>query len=236
MTDAAHDASHDASHDAAHHRGSHGEDAHGPQPGHPHSGVARALNAVSLAFGRGAVATCVTDLALLTPADHVVDVGCGPGTAARVASRQCRRVTGVDPDPTSLRLARVLDSLRRRRNVQIVEGSAEALPLPDAGATVVWAISSVHHWADPTAGLSEALRVLEPGGRVFLVEQLKDSGARGNRAHGLTVAEVKGVLDQAKAAGFTAVRRETHVAGRRTVAVVRGSRPGAAGRETSPEL
>ena len=184
---------------------------------------ARVLNAVSLVFGRGAMAKCVADVARLTPADRVVDIGCGPGTAVRVASRRCERATGVDPDPTSLRLARWLNTLSRRHNVQIVEGSAEALPLPDDSATVVWSITAVHHWTDRAAGLAEALRVLVPGGRVFLAERMSPPGARGHKRHGLTEAQLDNLEQDTTRAGFTAVRSELHATRRDTIAVVRGS-------------
>ena len=163
---------------------------------------------LSLVFGRGKTANRVADLARLTPADRVVDIGCGPGTAVRVASRRCEWATGVDPDPVLLRLGRWLASLLRRRNVSFVEGGAESLPLPDAGATVVWALSSVHHWSDRAAGLAEARRVLAPGGRIFLVERLTEPGARGHQRYGLTEVELDELEGDAIRAGFTAVRRE----------------------------
>ena len=176
-----------------------------------------------MVFGRGKAATCVADLARLTPADRVVDVGCGPGTAVRVASRRCEWATGVDPDPTMLRFGRWLAALLRRKNVSLVQGGAEALPLPDAAATVVWALSSVHHWSDRDAGLAEAKRVLVPGGRVFLVERLSPPGARGHARYGMTEPQLDALEADATRAGFLAVRREMHVAGRDTLAVVRGS-------------
>ena len=198
--------------------------AAGQTPDHPHVALARLLNAVSLVFGRGPMATCVADVAHLTPADRVVDIGCGPGTAVRVASRRCGSATGVDPDPTSRRLARWLNRLRRRHNVQIVEGSAEALPLPDDCATVVWSITAVHHWTDRAAGLAEALRVLVPGGRVFLVERMSPPNARGHKRHGLTGAQLDILEQDVTRAGFTAVRSELHTTRRDTIAVVRGSK------------
>ncbi len=199
--------------------------ADGQQPGHPHSLAGRVGNAVRLVFGRGPMATVVSDVARLTPADRVVDIGCGPGTAVRVASRRCEQATGVDPDATSLRLARWLTRLQHRRNVVIVEGSAEAIPLPDASATVVWSITAVHHWADRAAGLAEARRVLVPGGRAFLVERLSPPDARGHERFGLTEAQLDGLERDAVHAGFDAVRRELHTTRRDTVAVVRGSKP-----------
>jgi SAM-dependent methyltransferase len=213
-------------HDGRHHLGHrHHNGVGGTPPGDPPSSTARARNAVSLVFGRGAMADCVAGVARLTPADRVVDIGCGPGTAVRVASRCCELATGVDPDPISLRLARSLNWLRRRRNARIVEGNAEALPLPDASATVVWAITSVHHWADRAAGLAEARRVLAPGGRVFLVEHVTPPEAHGHRRYGMTEARLDALESDATRAGFIAVRREMHLARRDTLAVVRGSVP-----------
>ena len=194
-----------------------------PPSHHHHSKSRSALFAVSMVFGRGKAATCVADRARLTAADRVVDVGCGPGTAVRVASRRCEWATGVDPDPTMLRFGRWLAALLRRKNLSLVQGGAESLPLPDAAATVVWALSSVHHWSDRDAGLAEAKRVLVPGGRVFLVERLSPPGARGHARYGMTEPQLDALEADATRAGFLAVRREMHVAGRDTLAVVRGS-------------
>jgi ubiquinone/menaquinone biosynthesis C-methylase UbiE len=183
-----------------------------------------AVFATSMAFGRGKAATCVADVARLTPADRVVDIGCGPGTAVRVASRRCEWATGVDPDATMLRFGRWLAALLGRRNVTLVQAGAEAIPLPDASATVVWSLMSVHHWSDRTAGLAEAKRVLAPGGRVFLVERLSPPGARGRQKYGLTETQLDALEGDATRAGFMAVRREMHSSGRDNLAVIRGSK------------
>ena len=191
---------------------------------HPSSKLHAAVFAASMVFGRGKAATTVADLARLTPADRVVDIGCGPGTAVRVASRRCEWATGVDPDPTMLRFGRWLASLLRRRNMSLVEGPAEAIPLPDANATVVWSLSAVHHWSDRSAGLAEAKRVLAPGGRIFLVERLSSPGARGQQKYGMIDAQLDALESDATRAGFIAVRRDMHTAGRGSLAVVRGSK------------
>src|SRR5271165_3216634 len=140
-----------------------------------HSGPAHQAmeigTALSMTVGRGPVARAIAAAARLTAADRVVDVGCGPGTAVREAARAGASATGVDPSPVMLRLARLISSMRKATRVSWVEGSAERLPLPDGAATVVWAISSVHHWADTVRGLAEIHRVLGPGGRVLLAER-----------------------------------------------------------------
>jgi len=57
-----------------------------------------------LVMGRGN-ARLVVDLASVSDADRVVDIGCGPGGAARVADQRGATVVGVDPAPMMLRLA-----------------------------------------------------------------------------------------------------------------------------------
>ncbi len=163
-------------------------------------------------------------LAGLTRDDRVVDVGCGPGTAAREAARQAAAATGVDPDAASLALARWISARRRARNVTWLEGNAEDLPLPDDCATVVWALSSAHHWADHIAGFAEAHRVLAPGGRLLVAERMARSGARGHAGHGFTPAQAGQVAEEMADAGFADIRTQTTRAGRRTLIIIEARR------------
>ncbi|MGO8959489.1 MAG: class I SAM-dependent methyltransferase [Streptosporangiaceae bacterium] len=189
-------------------------------PRHRHNAAFDMVNALSMTVGRGSVARAVADLADLTAGDQVVDIGCGPGAASRVAASRCAHATGVDPSPAMLRLGRWLNALRVTRNVTLVHGSAESIPLADRSGTVVWALRSVHHWSDRAAGLAEAFRVLAPGGRLLLAERVVGPGAHG----GLTGDQADQLVTEVEAAGFTDVRRETLTAGRRALNVVRGSR------------
>ena len=152
----------------------------------PASRAYEIMTAVSMTLGRGPLARAAADAARLTPADRIIDIGCGPGTAVRLAARRADAATGIDPSPVMLRLARQITRFRRARHVSWAVGKAEKLPVPDSQATVAWAISSVHHWDDLSAGLSEARRALAPGGRLVLLERLARPGARGHAAHGLT--------------------------------------------------
>jgi ubiquinone/menaquinone biosynthesis C-methylase UbiE len=183
------------------------------------------LTCVSMVFGRGRAARSIADLCELTSEDRVVDVGCGPGAAVRLASPRCEQVTGVDPSSTMLRFGQWLNRLRGCSNVILLEGTAEALPLSDENATVVWALSSLHHWADRSAGIAEAHRVLRPGGRLLLAERLVEPGAHGHTAHGLTSDQADEVGVALTAAGFSGVHQRLRTAGHRTLIVVSGSRP-----------
>jgi ubiquinone/menaquinone biosynthesis C-methylase UbiE len=172
--------------------------------------------------GRGPAARAVADAVGLGSGDQVLDIGCGPGTAVREAARRGVTATGIDPSPLMLRLARQISFARRSRNVAWLRGRAEALPVPDHSMTLVWALSSAHHWDDRAAALGEISRVLAPGGRLLIAERLRDPAAHGHAAHGLTHDQAGRLASQLTVAGFTDVRVETGRSRRQTLLMVRG--------------
>ena len=199
-------------------------DAVNHHAGHPgFVGVTGLLAGLTMIVVGGAVARLAADLASVSDADRVVDVGCGPGTAVREAARRGARVTGVDPAPVMLRLARTLT--RNRLTITWAEGAAEDLREPDGSATIVWSLATVHHWRDVTAGLAEARRVLAPGGRLLAIERRVRPGATGLASHGWTDQQAESFAAQCRAAGFDSVHVEKHKPGRRAVSVVKAVRP-----------
>jgi ubiquinone/menaquinone biosynthesis C-methylase UbiE len=188
----------------------------------PFSGVSGLLAGLTMVWGRGGRANLAVDLTSVTGDDHVVDVGCGPGAFVREAQRRGARVTGVDPAATMLTLAKALT--RNNARVSWTEGSAESLPLPDASATVLWSIATIHHWSDVEQGLREAHRVLQPNGRLLAMERRVVPGATGHASHGWTMDQAEAFARLCEATGFENVRIETHLADRRTVVTVQADR------------
>ena len=180
------------------------------------TGLLGGLAGLTMILGRTEDAALAMKLTSAAVGDRVVDVGCGPGTAARFAAGRGARVTGVDPAGVMLRLARRLT--RGRTNVEFVEGSAESLPVPDASVDVVWTIASVHHWRDVEAGLTEVRRVLGPGGRFLAAERRIRPGATGLASHGWTDDQAAVFAGMCRDHGFDDVRTERH-----TVHLWRGS-------------
>lgn len=183
--------------------------------------------ALTMIAGRGAVARAIVGEARAGPDDRAVDIGCGPGVAVRVAAARGVPVTGVDPSPIALRLARALSRDTGAAPITWARGSAEHVPLADGAVTVAWSISSVHHWADQAAGCAEIHRVLAPGGRVVLAERLVNAGASGLAAHGSTTEQAEQLCRTLSSAGFIAVTSRTMRAGRRMRIVVSAERPAA---------
>ena len=177
---------------------------------------------IMVVMGR-AKARLAADVASVADADHVVDVGCGPGTAVRAAAGRGARVTGVDPAPVMLRLARTLT--RDQPSITWADGVAEDLPLQDGSATVVWSLATVHHWKDVTVGLAEVHRVLASGGRFLAIERQVRPGATGLASHGWTEHQAESFAAQCRTAGLQNVQIENQRTGRRAVWVVSGVRP-----------
>ncbi|MCV7399994.1 class I SAM-dependent methyltransferase [Mycobacterium fragae] len=176
------------------------------------TGLAAGL--VMLLTGR-ARARLPVEVASVSGADRVVDIGCGPGSSVRLAARRGAQVIGVDPAPVMLRLARTFT--RGHPAISWSHGAVEDLPVPDAWATVVWSVATVHHWRDVTAGLTEVRRVLGPGGKFLAIERVVRAGATGLASHGWTDGQAQSFADQCRAAGFDAVRIDRRAYGRRHV-------------------
>jgi SAM-dependent methyltransferase len=102
----------------------------------------------------------------------VLEVGCGPGhLSIRLARRHGLEVTGLDLDPAMIARARTnTDRAGNRggRRPSFLVGDVAALAFPDGSFDLVVSTLSMHHWADPTAGLAEIGRVLRPGARALI--------------------------------------------------------------------
>jgi SAM-dependent methyltransferase len=103
---------------------------------------------------------------------RVLEVGCGPGgLSIRLTRRHGLDVTGVDLDPAMIERARANADRAGDGDVRrpsFLVGDVASLAFPDGSFDLVVSTLSMHHWADPTAGLAEIGRVLRPGGRALV--------------------------------------------------------------------
>jgi ubiquinone/menaquinone biosynthesis C-methylase UbiE len=99
--------------------------------------------------------------AKVAPDNRLLDVACGPGYATAAAAARGARAKGVDFSPAMLAIART-----RHPDLEFAQGDAEALPYADAGFDCVVSNFGVHHFPNLVRALSEARRVLAPGGRI----------------------------------------------------------------------
>lgn len=181
------------------------------------SGLRGWLAALSMLRRRGGTVDLAIRLTDLSEGSRLVDVGCGPGVAARLAARSGAIVTGVDPAPVMLRVAGMAD---RSGAVSWRLGVAEALPLRDGSQDIAWALATVHHWPDLTGGLAEVRRVLVPGGHFVAVERRISPDATGHASHGWTTAQAEQFAEMCSSARFGEVGISTHETERGVVIAV----------------
>jgi ubiquinone/menaquinone biosynthesis C-methylase UbiE len=115
------------------------------------------------------LATDLIHLAALRPDERVVDVACGTGIVARLASQQvgsAGTVAGLDVNPGMLAGAR--SATPPGMPIEWHEASAEAMPFPDAAFDVVLCQMGLQFMRDKPAALREMRRVLARGGRLIL--------------------------------------------------------------------
>src|ERR1700736_394507 len=103
----------------------------------------------------------------------VIDLGCGTGRFSELlAAHFGVQVIGIDPSH------KMVDQARRKPatgSVVYRQGSAEALPLPDGCADLVFMSMVYHHLTDPAAVARECRRVLRPAGHVCIRNGTRES-------------------------------------------------------------
>ena len=112
-----------------------------------------------------------------SPGMAVLDIGCGPGQLAGALERRGAgvRYVGLDPDARMLSHA----SAHASGPGGWTLGLAQRLPFPDAVFDRVTATLMLHHLAGERklGALTEAWRVLRPGGRLYVTDWSRPRGA-----------------------------------------------------------
>ncbi len=108
--------------------------------------------------------------ALLEPSWVVGDLGCGTGQVARSLAPFVARVIGVDASDAMISAATA--RTRTQANIELRLGELEQLPLADGELDAALLFLVLHYVVDPARALSEACRVLKPGGRLVITDML----------------------------------------------------------------
>jgi ubiquinone/menaquinone biosynthesis C-methylase UbiE len=98
-----------------------------------------------------------------------LDIGCGEGKFTRGLTAIASSVRGVDVKEKAIAKAREA-AKAEGSPVEFLVASGESLPFPDASFDVVAFSNSLHHIPNPAAAIAEAVRVLAPGGSLYMME------------------------------------------------------------------
>jgi arsenite methyltransferase len=110
-----------------------------------------------------------TALASLNSGETVLDLGSGGGIDVLLSARRvgpAGKVYGLDMTDEMLALARENQKKAGVENAEFLKGEIEHIPLPDNSVDVIISNCVINLSADKDSVLSEAFRVLKPGGRL----------------------------------------------------------------------
>jgi SAM-dependent methyltransferase len=122
----------------------------------------------------------VLDRAGVAPGMRALEVGPGPGMytvalAERVASSgDGGRVTCLEVQPQMIEMLRERLRAAGVRNVEVVRGDGQRMPLPDGSFDLVFLVDVVGEVPDKPGFFGECARVLKPDGILAVTEQISD--------------------------------------------------------------
>jgi SAM-dependent methyltransferase len=105
------------------------------------------------------------------PHRDVVELGAGTGKFTELIVATGARIVAVEP------VAGMREALGRAcPSVEVVDGTAEQIPLPDANADAV-VVAQAFHWFAGDLALPEIHRVLRPGGALGMIWNVRDEAS-----------------------------------------------------------
>ncbi|MBA2344368.1 MAG: methyltransferase domain-containing protein [Rubrobacter sp.] len=114
----------------------------------------------------------MVELARLEGSERVLDVATGGGHTALAFAPHVKEVVASDLTPDMLAAAQTFIQSRGVENVRFELADAENMPFGDDSFDVVTCRIAAHHFPNPGNFVAEVARVLKPGGRFLLDDNI----------------------------------------------------------------
>ena len=156
----------------------------------------------SLYVSESAVEAAIERAAGPGPFDRVVDLGTGSGRMLTLLGKKARMSIGLDLSQSMLNIARSNVARAELDKVELRHGDIFATRLPAQSADLVVVHQVLHYLADPAAAVTEAARLVAPGGKLLIIdfaphemEQLREQHQ--HRRLGFTDEEIREWISEA---------------------------------------
>jgi ArsR family transcriptional regulator len=145
---------------------------------------------------------------LLMPPMVIADLGAGEGAFSLLLAQRAKKVIAVDTSAKMIEVAREQALRHGVKNVDYRLGDMEELPIRDAHVDLVFFSQSLHHALHPERAVSEASRILKPGGRIVILDLAKHRFEEARELYadewlGFSESELESMLLKA---GFTKIQ------------------------------
>jgi len=107
--------------------------------------------------------------------DTVADLGAGEGTLSQLIAQRAKKVIAVDNSEKMVEFGQKLATENKLPNLEYRLGDIEAVPIDDHSVDLAIFSQALHHAEQPAKALSEAHRILKPGGRLIVLDLLQHS-------------------------------------------------------------
>ncbi len=124
----------------------------------------------SLYVSESAVESAIDKAAGPGPFERVVDLGTGSGRMLTLLGKRAKMAVGLDLSQNMLNIARANVYKAGLDKVELRHGDIFATRLPSESADLVIVHQVLHYLTDPAAAVSEAARLVEPGGKLLIVD------------------------------------------------------------------
>ncbi|HXE12624.1 MAG TPA: metalloregulator ArsR/SmtB family transcription factor [Bryobacteraceae bacterium] len=135
----------------------------------------------------------------LLPPMVIADLGAGEGTLSVMLAQRAEKVIAVDNSQKMIEYTRSLAQRNGIDNVDCRLGDLEELPIADGEVSIALMHQSLHHALHPAKAVAESWRILQPGGRLVIMDLMKHHFEQARELYadvwlGFTQAELQDLL------------------------------------------
>lgn len=137
----------------------------------------------------------------------IADLGAGEGTLTLLLAQRASQVIAVDISPRMVEFGTKLVQEHGLAHVEFRLGEIEDVPIDDSSVDLAVLSQALHHAEEPQRAISEAARILRPGGRVMILDLLRHQFTQAHELYadrwlGFLESELYDMLEQH---GFTQI-------------------------------